>query len=93
MREKKFTPGPWEVVTGDEDSNPGIDSAVGKAVVWWTDCHNEGIDNHADAHIIAAAPELLEALEMLCSLCHHELLQDCDDGCPAKAAIAKAYGE
>lgn len=54
----KFTKGPWRV---DPDKNGYYDvipeSGNGMAVVG---C--EGIDNEANARLIAAAPELLEAL-------------------------------
>ncbi|MFU2053310.1 hypothetical protein [Bordetella hinzii] len=61
----KHTPGPWKVfdsmVYGD---TYGIDGEDGTAVVYYgyRDTKN-GIPKKADARLIAAAPELLEALE------------------------------
>ncbi len=87
------TPGPWQFkelslgegfeISGTEYSNNyALCSAVGKS---WEE---------ADAHLIAAAPELLEALQSIMSskvesnpeLWHRAKLAAC-------AAIAKATGE
>jgi hypothetical protein len=92
MREKKFTPGPWESVEPIDEEKAGIDGINGKAVVWWSDVHNEGIDNIHDAHLIAAAPELLEALERIEAMCRHDEKMP-DTLLQCRTAIAKAYGE
>ena len=51
----------------------------------------------ADARLVSAAPDLLEVLEELLSMCQRqEDFHDDDDGCMferASAAIAKARGE
>jgi hypothetical protein len=101
MTAPQFTPGPWHVVGRAEEYNlavcaprPGnedrLDSVLG--------------DEHAEANarLIAAAPELYEALEALrsygCPVCQG----DCGSAnppvvsCPtqqASAALAKARGE
>lgn len=83
----EHTPGPWEV--------EGIGQVIvpNRPPAWRTlaDVYGEHGDEEqadADAHLIAAAPDLLAALEAL--LPH---LEDArmDDG--AKAAIAKARGK
>lgn len=83
------TPGPWEALFDEDfvdvlpvhiDSKDGVPVACAYRL-------------EADAHLIAAAPELLEVLQ--------ELLREADEGiatCPltrskAHAAIAKATGE
>jgi hypothetical protein len=105
----KFTPGPWNAtkfnpVTGDIDDmylyvEPGI------AVI---ERNVKGRDQHdtANARLIAAAPDLLDALEAcrneLASMIDMHNAQDPDDGswlydhqtvCEADAAIARAKGE
>ena len=86
----KHTPGPWRLDEGQSSRVyliDGKDGAVGELVFAET-------RNPADARLIAAAPELLEALQ--------ELMDDdapwdgmrWADACDkARAAIAKARGE
>lgn len=102
------TPGPWVVYTPEDYDGPerlpglGVDSqTTGDAVVWFALEPETGLKNDADAHLIAAAPDLLEALEDII-----ESVAQCtdDDGRPtyevcqsddfsaARAAIAKARG-
>lgn len=72
MSDGKWTPGPWSVFTPEEYRGPndlpglGVENPkTGEAVVWYAaDCET-GLQNDADAHLIAAAPELYEALEKL----------------------------
>jgi hypothetical protein len=103
----KHTPGPWEVypfitsqVTGDEVSEAGPDTFIQFRVQTAAEhcCLADVIQSPADARLIAAAPELLSALEMI---------RDADNDCakdrlpripsPARAridaAIAKARGD
>ena len=81
MKDTKFTPGPWGVNTGGEvvcDVND----------FQWVMAQSRGDDDLANAHLIAAAPELYEALA--------DLVQafDGEPGWgPARAALAKARGE
>ena len=88
-----FTPGPWRVGT-HTDIYPSITDIVSdgdKAV-----CSvSLIIERHANARLIAAAPELLETLESVVKVCDdlgrdgvfsHVMAQ-------ARAAIAKATGE
>lgn len=96
MTAAKHTPGPWHI---DEDPRPGmewnrhINSAPAMTVCFMA--HSDGNAperDAANARLIAAAPELLEALRaiisdgMHCDVVPH--LQD-----KARAAIAKATGE
>jgi hypothetical protein len=101
-REKKWTPGPWEL---DEDTRPAevctvhhLDSAQGWVYIrgeigYW---EADGKENLANANLIAAAPELLDELEKQCFRCFQDQLcnipDDCRD-CTTRKAIAKAYGE
>lgn len=86
----KHTPGPWTQGT----------SAIGITCVWldglteqehkmgqshtWIDCETE-----SNARLIAAAPDLLDALQVMLDAAQHDITQECDI---ARAAIAKAIG-
>ena len=66
MTEKKWTPGPWSVVEGSESGHCCFDYSImspqkrGIGVVAEVFCGDA-----PDAHLIAAAPELYDALEAL----------------------------
>ena len=82
----KHTPGPW-YTTSTEESRQGLISAEVSGV-------NVAVSyDPKDAHIIAAAPEMLEALTDLVGGCGKEgdLLSDAAFAA-ARAAIAKAEG-
>ncbi len=93
MSEPKFTPGPWSVegryvgrMVGGE-----IDTCI-------AECFNHlSIDRHnakANAYLIAAAPELYEALEKLEGWFDSDSKEGADKYLTeAKAARAKARGE
>lgn len=86
MSETKFTPGPWEVREqsggGSRDIclpvQPGDLAVAVVATVFGSE---------ADAHLIAAAPELHVALEALCNGIGIKLWEN------ARAALRKARGE
>ncbi|WP_139384302.1 hypothetical protein [Bosea thiooxidans] len=92
MSEAKHTPGPWraELQTTNyrsgaktlcitKDCDTGVAQTIAQIV---------GIDaRQANARLIAAAPELLEALEDIC-----DTLGECGMTVKARAAIAKATG-
>ena len=90
----KITEGNWEIVEGYE----GFAIKVGE---YWVvrggcGCCNEkedSIENEADANLISAAPDLLEALENLLAVREGAggTKYHADD--IARAAIAKAKGE
>lgn len=107
MSDTKFTPGPWVV---DEDSNiDQIAVRIGTAVespycrdvsdLWACDIDESENNDQAlaNAHLIAAAPELYEELEsLLDSLAATPELNLSSWGIEtdsAKAALAKARGE
>jgi hypothetical protein len=103
MQEKTHTPGPWYVREQDD-----ID-AEGNGYVWAVkgESHGSYIQNpghansEANARLMAAAPEMLKALEELLDLT--ALMPNSDDAVNdpelepalerARAAIAKAQGE
>jgi len=80
----KHTPGPWSVSI--DDSNDGVD-AIEPGVLWGCGCCGSPNLNISDAHLIAAAPELLEVLIEIT-----ETLGRPDTFAKARAAIAKATG-
>lgn len=94
---KKFRNSPWTV---DNETASCTVAAPIKAkrktvALVVTDDWYAKDELHANAHLIAAAPELLEALkDMLHVMEQHEQLSgcDCSIGDQARAAIAKATG-
>ena len=96
--ETKWTSGPWVVFTPEDYSGPrelpglGVEAASGEAVVWYCDEPQTGLGNDADAHLIAAAPCLYEALEALLEKCHAEPHGE-HERRAAITALAKARGE
>jgi len=79
------TPGPWEVERGSSSG-----------AVWITSTANIFIGGNAEANtlLIAAAPELLEALEFM--VAHNPVVfadAEREIYAKARAAIAKAKGE
>ena len=82
------TPGPWEV--GGQSGNPGEGleiAAKTKFIAWGSATYYEDEDedvitaeDRANAHLIAAAPELLAALkecrEALLELARHQAFED-----------------
>jgi hypothetical protein len=76
MAESKHTPGPWP--------DPEYDNSDTSADQWWdVPGIARYIPREADAHLIAAAPDLLDALKH-CVIERSEWLQE------ARAAIARA---
>jgi hypothetical protein len=94
----QHTPGPWV-------ASPAIRSGFtidAKCDPWMivTTSDEEGrygsIETEANARLIAAAPDLLEALQALANMAESfpsELHKDHPDVIAARAAIAKATGE
>ena len=82
------TPGPWP--TRESATHVTVTNASGDAV-FHDDKRIPGV--MADARLIAAAPELLEALAEI-SLCSQNSMSSKEEcGRIARAAIAKATGE
>lgn len=93
MSEFKGTKGPWENVGGWVDST-GKDSKI-ICAIGSVSMQSEEIQD-ANANLIAAAPDLLEALQDLYTSSFnssHWSEQQLDSFSKARAAIAKALGE
>lgn len=101
MSELKATPGPWHA----EENNIHTGSVATchwNGEQWWevwTPMWVDGGSAKANAHLIAAAPELYEALEEMVERyapgyhdCIDNGLPECEI-CNARAALAKARGE
>ena len=99
MKEKEWTKGPWHV--DEQNCHAGnVATCHGDADTWfevWSPNWSEGIDQEANAHLIAAAPELYEALDELADLMQGVIEGDYKPDSftlqVAKAALAKARGE
>lgn len=92
MKMSKHTKGPWEV-HGDaimaEPNSHIEDTALGIAYVMDHDSERPASVTRANARLIAAAPDLLDALIAVVAISDRK--HDAWDA--AKAAIAKATGE
>lgn len=91
----KHTPGPWsisELLADYEVSEHHIFIQPDVAVI---ERKIEGKDQHdmADARLIAAAPDLLHALEIAVRQNEHDMLMTGDELRVCRAAIARAKGE
>lgn len=88
--EARHTPGPWKVFNaGPHYNNQAIDNLQ---IQYGEDgeCISDHVYTQADARLIAAAPELLEALEPFAKFACDPPC-DCHN-CKARSAIAKARG-
>ena len=88
----KHTPGPWSAEEYDKLSEFSINAA--KRQIARTNGHNLDVDEHeANAHLIAAAPELYEALQYIQRWLNETGL-DVHQSVPQmiNAALAKAEG-
>ena len=101
MKEFKGTPGPWEIMDDDGELEIVQSGSIGYGQGWksYSDICSE-VSVQDNAKLIAAAPELLEALQELISgyedreksgmfdmLVHGDLIEK------ANVAINKALGE
>jgi hypothetical protein len=75
------TPGPWHYETGDDGAAIYTGFTIAKIPI-------DGSDWQSNAHLIAAAPDLLAALERLA----HPMADD-EDLDYAREVIAKAKGQ
>jgi hypothetical protein len=99
----QHTPGPWieNVVPTSAGSAITIQSADHRIAIIYVDGIRKGIDdklprsieNRANARLIAAAPDLLEALNTWLKQYSAEEYEDCPEVVQTRAAIAKATGE
>ena len=108
MKETKFTPRPWKAITftlhtGEETVRIVPTDAYGiirgPGPICEVFSQKVGILDEAciaNAHLIAAAPEMLEALENALATCEHDMQHILDNGrlrSVLRAAISKAKGE
>ncbi len=84
----KHTPGPWKP-TYESDPYRLVDHTDGREIAAVSGVDNENRD--ANARLIAAAPDLLEALKGLLPMWESGVSEPWVEA--AKAAIAKAEGE
>lgn len=97
----KHTPGPWKVIT-ERSANDAFVFEIAEVSSYRVipdraDTFSEEGDAFADARLIAAAPELLEALQEVLPMLENLLMIRGDPepgsiGYRARAAIAKATG-
>ena len=94
----QHTPGPWKFHLG-RGASPRfhIQTSAGYQIASTPEVGSyapESEQRDANARLIAAAPELLEALQTICESfkCHHEDYDIHEGYQRAKAAIAKAGG-
>lgn len=94
--ETKHTPGPWQLerLTGDHDigirvTGPVVSGYTAFIRTGWPH-ENQRVEQEANAKLIAAAPDLLEALMTLVS--SYDAEDSFAELTVARAAIAKATG-
>lgn len=98
MKEFKGTPGPWEIMMdGDEIKIIQADSLENGIGCRSYIAICEEVQCIEDSNLIAAAPELLEALQRITPL-YEALMRDCglehkEMIAISRAAISKALGE
>jgi hypothetical protein len=103
MTERKFTPGPWTIKTTNFITYIKADTGHKEIAVMYAD---SGVDKQANAHLIAASPQILalidRAVDVLQRHAPPDGLSDHDamsefygifDGPAYRAAMAKAEGK
>ena len=103
MKEFKGTPGPWEIKPEEVDRpyirirGTQFGGRYKIANVLSPDYdgvhHREADETRANAYLIAAAPELLQALQNMVESYQYEASPDNPALLQARAAISKALGE
>ncbi len=98
MSETKFTPGPWRVRahTSQPNDRVVVDTFGGSVACVYRDMGENEPPREANAHLIAAAPDLYAALEALHRATAILPASMDEPGSPqalARAALAKARGE
>jgi hypothetical protein len=91
----KHTPGPWSLDELDSAGSIAIYQLNAPTRSALAELEIPDVESEANARLIAAAPELLDALENLLALVEGEcpsLLEDDHHYTQVKAAIAKAKG-
>ena len=88
-----FTPGPWEWYNNLSGEKIGISDGV-KDVLYVNHSESIVIPREKDAHLIAAAPDLYEALSDLVGILELDTRSYVVEAIrSARAALAKARGE
>ena len=88
----KHTPGPWRIGAPPPNGEQTIGNSQGLMVAIATT--GAGIPTNANARLISAAPDLLEALQAIVSTCSVRIDDPrIDHFDAARRAIAKAKGE
>jgi hypothetical protein len=82
----QHTPGPWKT-----NGDPYVSTADGRRSIAFCDSHQQAHEDRANARLIAAAPDLLDALLRVLRDVASDGLDGWED--QARAAIAKATGE
>ena len=82
-------PGPWAVNKGKQES---LTIRAGQQAIAVISGYGVG-RRLADAHLIAAAPELLEALKLAVRQNSHDMLMTGEELRQCEAAIAKVEGQ
>ena len=89
----KHTPGPWEVAYQDKNGQSVVKGEHIEVATCWHHCVGSiEKEMHANARLIAAAPELLEALKELMVAADRVSAEPVTWLGKARAAIAKAEG-
>lgn len=87
------TPGPWEVSEDDQNGQAVVSSPETEIATCWHHCVGSlEKEMRANARLIAAAPELLDACEALLERYRIMVAADGPECLQAIAAIAKARG-
>lgn len=96
MSETKHTPGPWEWKDGEYDDDLMFLASASGTICTFGNCDYYErcgeLPNEADCRLIAAAPELLEALKRCLEIMSNGGTWTLEDQNAAHAAIAKAEG-
>ena len=90
------TPGPWFNANGMDDCNVYVATTDKTSTIRIVSCHGVFVEGErkANARLIAAAPELLEALKMTLPHLPHSIGDVLHPALSqARAAIARAKGE
>jgi hypothetical protein len=86
----EYTPGPWKIGTPPPNGEQTIGTQQGLMVAVATTGANTPTE--ANARLIAAAPELFEALQLAVRQNSHDMLMTGEELRKCEAAIAQATG-
>ena len=89
---KQHTPGPWAVKHHEDTDTYSIYVAGQEWNSWTVAALGYAKEDEANARLIAAAPDLLEALQYMLEVCPSINQQGKEAHLRAHAAIAKATG-